>query len=152
VHFLIGISKRPLCIIHQNGWCITRGTQMERKLLCLESRCYNKSHPGPKLMTSLRLMIKSLSLFLSNPCLTFLSITYISFTPNQVYSLVHFYHQALSLWLHECLHVSYLVPKYSSRSIQYYVSVVHFGATSVWSYLWLRVSILFDHSREYHLQ
>jgi hypothetical protein len=67
-----------MCIIRQNGWHITRGTQSERRVLHLESRCYNKSHPGPKLMTSLRLMIESLSLLVSNPCLTFLSSACIS--------------------------------------------------------------------------
>jgi hypothetical protein len=47
-HFLIGISKRPLCIIHQNGWSITRDMQPKRRMLHLESHCYNKSDPGPK--------------------------------------------------------------------------------------------------------
>jgi hypothetical protein len=88
VHLNIRSSKRPMCIIHWDGWRITRGTQLEGRVLHLESRCYNKSHLGPKLTTLLRLIIKSLSLFVSNPCLTFLSSACISFTPNQVYSLV----------------------------------------------------------------
>jgi hypothetical protein len=79
-HFLSGISKRPLCIIHRNRWRITQGTQPERRVLCLESHCYNKSHPDPKLTASLRLMIECLSLFISNPCLTFLSSACILFT------------------------------------------------------------------------
>jgi hypothetical protein len=40
--------KRPLCNIHQNRWCITRGTQLKRMVLPLESRSYNKSYPSPK--------------------------------------------------------------------------------------------------------
>jgi hypothetical protein len=42
MHFLIGISKRPMCIIHRNGWCISQDTQLERRVLRLESHCYNK--------------------------------------------------------------------------------------------------------------
>jgi hypothetical protein len=75
-----------------------------------ESHSYNKSHPDPKLTASLRLMIENLSLFVSNSCLTFLSIAYISYTSNQMYSWVHIYHQVLSLWHHEYIHVSYTVP------------------------------------------
>jgi hypothetical protein len=56
-----------------------------------------------KLTTSLRLMIGSLSLFVSNPCLTFLSITRISFTPNQVYPLVRIYHRVILWWFYKCL-------------------------------------------------
>jgi hypothetical protein len=47
-------------IIHHNGWRITRGTQPKRRVLHLESLYYNKSHPGPNLSASLRLMIESL--------------------------------------------------------------------------------------------
>jgi hypothetical protein len=42
-----------MCNIHRNEWRITRGMQPERRVLHLESRCYNESHPGPKLTTSL---------------------------------------------------------------------------------------------------
>jgi hypothetical protein len=87
-HFLNEISKRPLRIIHQNRWHISRGTQPERKMLWQDSSRYNQSHPSPKLMTSLRLMIECLSLFVLDSRLTFLSSACISFTPNQVYSLV----------------------------------------------------------------
>jgi hypothetical protein len=83
--------KRHMCNICRNGWPITRGTQPERRVLPLESRSYNKSHPSPKLTASLWLRIKSLSSFVSNPCLTFLNSTCLSFTPNQVYSLVRVY-------------------------------------------------------------
>jgi hypothetical protein len=41
------------------------------------------------------LMSVSLSLFVLKPCLTFLSIVYISFTPNQVYSLVRIHHRVI---------------------------------------------------------
>jgi hypothetical protein len=106
------ISKRPLCIICQNGWSITRGTQLERRVLCLESRCYDKSYPGPKPITSPRFdECKPFSLFVVNSHLTPLSIACISFASSQMYSWVHVYHQAMLLWFHECLHVSYLVPQ-----------------------------------------
>jgi hypothetical protein len=38
-----------------NGWRVTRDTQPERKMVCLESGCYNPSHLSPKLIASLRL-------------------------------------------------------------------------------------------------
>jgi hypothetical protein len=108
-YFLIEISKRPLCIICRNGWCITQGMQPKRRVPSLESHCYNKSYPGPKLTTSLRLMIKCFSLFVSNPSLTFLSSACPSFTPNQVYSLVCVYHRVKSLWFHQC-HLITILP------------------------------------------
>jgi hypothetical protein len=40
--------KRPICNIHQNGWCITQGTQLERRVLPMESRSYKKSHLSPE--------------------------------------------------------------------------------------------------------
>jgi hypothetical protein len=42
-----------MCNICQNGWRITRGTQLEKRVLRLKSRCYNKSDLVSKLMTSL---------------------------------------------------------------------------------------------------
>jgi hypothetical protein len=42
------------------------------------------------------LMNISISLFVSHPCLTFLNSACTSFTPNQVYPLVHVYHRAIS--------------------------------------------------------
>jgi hypothetical protein len=81
-HFLTGISKRPICTIRWNGCRITQGTHLKRRVLCLESRCYNKSHSDPKLITSLRRMIESLSLFVSNPYLTFQTIACISINSN----------------------------------------------------------------------
>jgi hypothetical protein len=50
--FLVGISKRPLCIIHQNGWRITRGMQPKRRMSPLEPHCYNESDLGPKALAS----------------------------------------------------------------------------------------------------
>jgi hypothetical protein len=35
-------------IIHQNIWCITRGTQPKKRMLHLESRYYNKLDPCSK--------------------------------------------------------------------------------------------------------
>jgi hypothetical protein len=72
-------------------------------VLPLESRNYNKSHPSPKLTASLRLRIKSLPSFVLNACLTFLNSTCLSFTPNQVHSLVRIQHQAISHWFYQRL-------------------------------------------------
>jgi hypothetical protein len=44
--------KRLVRNIHRNRWCITQGTQLERKLLRLKSCCYSKSCPDPMLITS----------------------------------------------------------------------------------------------------
>jgi hypothetical protein len=49
------ITKRSHLHLHPNGWHITRGTQPDRRVLCLESYCYNKSDSGPKSTASLRL-------------------------------------------------------------------------------------------------
>jgi hypothetical protein len=82
-------AKRPMCNIHQNGWRITRGTQLERRVLPLESRSYNKSHPSPKTHCFSKIDERKQLLIVLNPCLTFLNSTCLSFTPAQVYSLVH---------------------------------------------------------------
>jgi hypothetical protein len=71
-------------------------------MLHLESCSYNKSHPSTKFTASLRLMLKSLSLFVSNPYLTFLNSGCTSSTPTQVDSLIRVYHRAMSLWLRKC--------------------------------------------------
>jgi hypothetical protein len=52
VCYLVAISKRPLCIIRQNGCRIIRGAQPERRMLHLEPHCYNKSGPCPKALAS----------------------------------------------------------------------------------------------------
>jgi hypothetical protein len=112
-YFLIGISKRPMCIIRQNGWHITRGMQPKRRVLRLESHCYNKSCPGSTLNTSPRYDDQKPSLVDSDPCLTFLSSACISFTSNQMHSLVCVYHRAITLWSiikcppQWCLFISY---------------------------------------------
>jgi hypothetical protein len=46
------LAKRSHIQLRSNGWHITRGTQPERRVLCLESCCYNKSDPGPKPIAS----------------------------------------------------------------------------------------------------
>jgi hypothetical protein len=45
----------------------------------------------------------SISLFVSHPCLTFLNSACTSFTPNQVYPLVHIYHRAILSWFNKRL-------------------------------------------------
>jgi hypothetical protein len=51
-----------MCNLLPNGWRITQGTQPERKVLRLESRCYNKTYPGSEPTTPQDLM--DVSLFL----------------------------------------------------------------------------------------
>jgi hypothetical protein len=54
----------------------------------LESRSYNKSHPNPKAYCFYKIDEPKHFLIAWNLCLTFLSTVGVSFTPNQVYSLV----------------------------------------------------------------
>jgi hypothetical protein len=89
--------KRPLCNIHRNRWCITRGTQSERMVLPLESHSYNKSHPRPKAFFFTEIDDRKHFLVVSNPCLTSLHHACISFTPAQGYSLIRIY-----LWATSC--------------------------------------------------
>jgi hypothetical protein len=62
-----------------------------------------------KLTALVRLMIRSLSSFVSDPCLTFLSSACISCTPNQVYSLVRICHWSALLWIRKCLPTTVLL-------------------------------------------
>jgi hypothetical protein len=77
-------------------------TSIERTLAPCYHRGYNKSHSGPKLSSSLRLMIKSLPCLFQAP-LDFLKWCCMSSTLNQVYSLVRAYHRAISWWLRKHL-------------------------------------------------
>jgi hypothetical protein len=71
-----------MCNIHQNGWCITRGMQPERRVLCLESRSHNKSYPSPKAYCFSKIVGQRLFLVVSKTCLTFLgSVAYRSLSP-----------------------------------------------------------------------
>jgi hypothetical protein len=67
------VVKRPLCNIHRNGWCITRGTQPKSRMLHLESRSCNKSYPSPKAYCSTKIVGQRSFLVVLKPCLTFLS-------------------------------------------------------------------------------
>jgi hypothetical protein len=80
--------------IHQNIWRITRDTQPKRRVLHLESRIYNKSHPSPKAYCFSKIDDRKPPLLVSKPCLTFLSSICTSLTSNQVHS-IHIYRQAL---------------------------------------------------------
>jgi hypothetical protein len=111
LHFLLGICKKTIVQHSSERMAYYSRYATGKKGVALGVSGYNKSHPSPKLTASLRLMIGSLSSFVSNPCLTSLSIACISFTSSQRYSWVHVYHQALPLWLRECIHVSYPVLK-----------------------------------------
>jgi hypothetical protein len=46
------LAKRSHLQLLLNGWRITRGTQPKRRVLCLESYCYNMSDPDPKPIAS----------------------------------------------------------------------------------------------------
>jgi hypothetical protein len=88
-------ARRSMCNIHQNGWCITRCMHPERRVLPLESRSYNKLHPNPKTYCFSMIDDQKHILVSIEFCLTFLNSTHLSFTFNQVYSLVHIYHRVI---------------------------------------------------------
>jgi hypothetical protein len=85
------------------------------------------------------LMIESLSLFILDLCLTFLSSVCISFTPNQVFSLVHSYHPVVSLCFCRLLHAT-ILPYGCSYVIDFeqvpYMVLIHFWAMLFWSRTW----------------
>jgi hypothetical protein len=88
-------TKRSLCNIHRNRWCITRGTQLKRRVLPLESRSYNQSHHSTKAYCFSKMNDQKHILVCIKFCLTFLNSTRLSFASNQVYSLVHIYHHVI---------------------------------------------------------
>jgi hypothetical protein len=102
------LAKRSHLQLLLNRWCITRGMQPKRRMLCLESCCYNKSHPSPKLTASIRLHEYKSSLHYFKSLIDILSGACTSFTPNQVHSLVHLYHRVMSLWFCKLLLVTTL--------------------------------------------
>jgi hypothetical protein len=91
----------------------------------------------------LRLVVRSLSLFVSNPCLTFLSSSCTSSTLNSVYSLVCVYHRAIPWWIRNllpfllcwCTCISFF------EWVLYMVSV-HSQAVWSWSQPCARISLL----------
>jgi hypothetical protein len=95
--------KRLMCNIRQNRWCITRGTQLERRVLPLESRSYNKSYPSPKAYYFSKIDDQKPFSRCLNPRLTFLCSVYISFPPARLYSLLHIYDRATMLCFCMCL-------------------------------------------------
>jgi hypothetical protein len=97
------LARGLICNLLLNGWHTTWGTQLG--IIATASHV-----PALRLACLQYLLNISLSLMVPNLCLTFLSITCIPFISNLVYSLVHVYHWAISLWLHECFLVPYLVP------------------------------------------
>jgi hypothetical protein len=100
-----------------------------------------------KLTASLRSLIRILSLFVSHPCLIFLNNTCISFTPNQVHSLVRVPCWAISWWVHQRPPVCPI-----SAHVPLISNTIHLKAMSFWSHTWLRVSIQSYHPREDHLK
>jgi hypothetical protein len=106
-HFLLRVCEKT-SVQHSSEWmayysrCTTR-----KKGCCPWSHVATTSHILSLTLTaSLRMTARSLSLFVSNPCLTFLGSNCTSSTPNPVYSLVHVYHRAMLLWFHQYLHIT----------------------------------------------
>jgi hypothetical protein len=94
------------------------------------------------------LMNVSLSLFVLNPCLTFLNSACTTFTLNQVYSLVHIYHRAISWWFHKRLPFCPIKCSYTVYFEQVpYMVLVRFWAMSLWAHTWLYIPILFGPSK-----
>jgi hypothetical protein len=94
------------------------------------------------------LMNVSLSLFVLNPCLTFLNSACTTFTLNQVYSLVHIYHRAISWWFHKRLPFCPIKCSYTVDFEQVpYMVLVRFWAMSLWAHTWLYIPILFGPSK-----
>jgi hypothetical protein len=69
-----------MCIIHRNGWHITRVMQPKRRMSHLEPHSYNKSHPSPKAYCFSKSVDKK-PLLVSSPYLASLNSACISFTP-----------------------------------------------------------------------
>jgi hypothetical protein len=89
------ISKMPLCNICQNGWRITRGTQLKRRVLLLESHSYSKSYLSPKAYCFSKIVDKKPFLICFEALLDFPKQCCISPSSNQVYSLIHIYHRVI---------------------------------------------------------
>jgi hypothetical protein len=113
------VTKRPLCNIHQNRWRITRGMQLESRMLHLESRSYNKSYSSPKAYCFLRIVDKKPSLVVLSHCLTPLNSACISFTLNQVHSLVRICHRAIPWRFRNLLHFYSISARVSLISSEY---------------------------------
>jgi hypothetical protein len=127
------LAKRSHLHLLPNGWRISRGTQPERRMLCLESYCYNKSDSGPKSTASLRLDSRKSFLVCSDPCSTFLSSACISFTPNQVLigSRLPLTRIVVSLQVPSYNHSTLLVLLYWLSQSCTLLSVIHFRARSL---------------------
>jgi hypothetical protein len=127
-HFLHGICEKSLVQHSSEQMVYYSRYATEKKGVPLESRSYAKSHPSPKITASLWLRIESLPTFVSNSCLTFLNSTCLPFTPNQVHSLVHIQHQAISCWFYTFTQF----PCWSSCIVDFeqvpYMVSVHFQA------------------------
>jgi hypothetical protein len=92
-------------------------------VLRLEAHCYNKSHLSPKLMASLRLVIKSISLFVSNLCLTFLSSACcISFTSKSSVLLGSHLSSSRIVVISHVIYITILISYVTSRTIMFYLS------------------------------
>jgi hypothetical protein len=104
-----------------------------------------------KLTASLTLLIRSISLFISNPYLTSLDSACISFTLAPSVLLGRAYYRVISLWFHKCL-LMIIMPYWRSciadvEQVPYMVSG-HLWAKLPWSHLRPRVSVLIYYPNE----
>jgi hypothetical protein len=87
VHFLLRIYEKPH-VQHLSEWMTYYSWYVTGNVgVALEYRSYNKLNPSPKAYCFSKIDELKPFLVAWDPCLTFLS-TALSFTPNQVYSLV----------------------------------------------------------------
>jgi hypothetical protein len=129
-----------MCNIHRNRWCITQGTQLERRLLRLKSCCYNKSCADPPLSDCPRCDDQK----------PFLNC-FRSLLDSPKYSLAWVYHRPIP-WRF-CKRLPFalveLVYRWFQASTQHGVGPLR--AMSSWSHSFLHVSALFSYRRECHL-
>jgi hypothetical protein len=117
---------------HSSEWMAyySKVRSRKRRVLHLESRCYNKSHPSPKVYRFSKIDDRKPPLLVSKRCLTFLSSICTSLTSNQVCFLVHIYRRAMLVHLQAntlhgvsppMSHVISISPL-TSRTILFYLS------------------------------
>jgi hypothetical protein len=126
VHLLLRSCEKTL---------VQHSSERESRILHLESRSYHKSYSSPKAYCFLRIVDKKHSLVVLSHCLTPLNSACLSFTLNQVHSLVHIYHRAIPWFTPWCSCIAYFewVP---------YMASVHSQAMWSWSQPSAHISIL----------
>jgi hypothetical protein len=149
-HFLVRISKIPMCIIHRNRWCTTWGKQPERGVSYLESQSYNKSHPSPNAYGFSKIDDQKSFLVCFESLLDF---------PKYHLHIIHFQWSVLlgsrlpliriivNPRVHSHNHSALLVLLYWLSLSSTFLSVIQFWAMSLWPHTWLCVPILINLSK-----